>query len=230
MIRRASFRRLSRRTLLCPGFLLALLALGCTDSTGFLPCEAATHCPVVDENATAEDVRVAWAGGQDITVTLNGAPSDIGLVGGEVVFTPDPEDPDCEGSCAITLKRMNFLLDPLYLVSSSDSLKVSNLDVSFVAPLSLESPDGAGAVLPAGSETHACAKVKNLLTALPNALVEDGRLTARATTEELTLDARIPLTLYGSSESGCLQFDLELSGVLSGALPFAQNPLRPDPE
>jgi hypothetical protein len=49
------------------------------------------------------------------------------VLSGELVLTPDPEDPDCQGRCAVVLKRLRFTLEDLFLVSSEDALEVTGL-------------------------------------------------------------------------------------------------------
>jgi hypothetical protein len=47
---------------------------------------------------------------------------------------------------------------------------------------------------------------------------------ARATTEELTFEASVPITVNGSTDQGCRLFAIELGGTLHGKTPFEQNP------
>ena len=203
----------------------AVLVFGCSGTPDPVPCNAASQCPVVDEDATDEDVRVLWADGQMLEMTLDGAPTNVEVVGGEAVFTPDPDDPDCEGSCAITLKRLRLTMKTLYFVSSEDSVKVENLTISLAAPATLENPDGSGSLVPVGTETHTCATVQGLLWAHAGALTDAATLVARAENEELELTATIPFAIDGSTSFGCRPFELEISGSLVGATPFDQNPI-----
>ena len=41
-------------------------ATGCEGDPEPVPCNAAPECPIVDEDATDEDVRVLWAEGQKL--------------------------------------------------------------------------------------------------------------------------------------------------------------------
>jgi len=204
--------------------LLALLALGCAGDPAAIPCNEATECPVIDEAGGENDVRVLWAEGQKLTLALDGEPSDIEVVGGEAVYTPDPDDPDCEGRCAVTLKRLRVRLKTLYFVSSEDSVKVSGLELSIQAPLALDNPDGLGSIVPAETGTLTCATVQGLLWAHQTTLSEPAVLVARATNEALTFEFAAPMPLDGSTTLGCRPFELELSGTLTGAVPFDQNP------
>ncbi|HEX6767109.1 MAG TPA: hypothetical protein VF103_16545 [Polyangiaceae bacterium] len=203
----------------------AALVLGCSGTPDPVKCNAASECPVVDEDAAAEDVRVLWADGQKLEMTLDGAPTDVEVVGGEAVFTPDPSDPDCEGDCAITLKRLRLTMKTLYFVSSEDSVKVENLTISLRAPATLENPDGSGSVVPVGTATHTCATVQGLLWAYEGALSDAATLVARSSNEQLELTATIPFAIDGSTSLGCRPFELELNGSLVGATPFDQNPI-----
>ena len=197
---------------------------GCGADPEPVPCNEAAECPIIDEEASDDDVRVLWGEGQKLTLSLDDVPSDVEVVGGEVVYTPDPEDPDCEGRCAITLKRLRIRLKTVYFVSSEDSVKVSGLEFAFAAPLPLENPDGVGSIVPAETETLTCATVQGLLWAHRTALAEPAVLVAHATNESLSFDVVAPMPLDGSSALGCRPFDLELSGTLTGATPFEQNP------
>jgi len=167
---------------------------------------------------------VLWGEGQKLVLSLDDEPSEIEVVGGEVVFTPDPDDLDCEGPCAITLKRLRIRLKDLYFVSSEDSVKVSSLELAFNAPLELDNPDGVGSILPVGSETLTCATVQGLLWAHQTTLSEANVLVARATNESLTFDVSAAMPLDGSTVLGCRPFDLKLTGTLTGVTPFDQNP------
>jgi len=203
--------------------LLGSVFLGCAADPAPIPCNEATECPLVDEPAGDDDVRVLWAEGQKLTLALDGEPSEIEVVGGEVVYTPDPDDPDCEGSCAIMLKRLRVRLKTLYFVSSEDSVKVSGLELAIEAPLALEN-SGGGSIVPAETGTLTCATVQGLLWAHQTTLPEPAVLTARATNEALSFEFTASVPVDGSTSLGCRPFDLELSGTLDGALPFDQNP------
>jgi hypothetical protein len=199
-------------------------AVACVGPPDPVPCNAAPECPIVDEEATSDDVRVFWAADEGLVMTLGDSPSDIQVVGGEAVFTPDPADPDCLENCAITLKRLRVILDDMYLASSDDSVSIRDLEVAFGAPTVLENLDGAGSILPVGTVAQTCAKVQGILAVNVAALEDEGRIVARAVAEELTFDARVPLLIDASTAMGCRQFPLELSGSISGATPFEQNP------
>lgn len=199
--------------------------VGCGSPDDPVPCDSVPECPVIDEDASEDDVRVIWAEGQTLAMTLDGEASDIGVVSGEVVFTPDPVDPNCDGPCRITLKRLTVTLRNLYFVSSQDSVRVSGLTLAFKGPIALDNPDGSASILPAGAETLACATVEGIPWAQAGALGDEGgRLVARATTEELTFEALVPTTVNGSTDQGCKSFAIELGGTLHGATPFEQNP------
>jgi hypothetical protein len=209
---------------------ILILDTGCEGDPDIVPCNESPECPSVDEDATDEDVRVLWAEGQKLVLSLDSQPSDVEVTAGEVVYVPDPDDPDCEGACRLTVKRLSITLKTLYFVSSEDSVKVENLTLAFEAPLELESPDAAGAVVPPDADTLTCGTVQGLLWSHRSTLGEDprpdadARLVARATNEALTFDAVIPMTVDGTTVLGCRRFDLELSGTLTGATPFDQNP------
>jgi hypothetical protein len=203
----------------------AALMFGCSGTADPVPCNAVPECPVPDEDALVSDVRVLWADGQKLEMTLDGQPTEVEVVDGAVVFTPDPADPDCQSSCAITLKRLRITMKTLYFVSSEESVKVDHLTVAFEAPVVLENPDGSGSVLPASSETHTCATVQDILWAHESTLGEDALLVARAANEELTFSGRIPLAIDGSTSLGCRSFEIELNGSLTGKTPFDQNPI-----
>ena len=203
---------------------LVLFAAGCAGDPEPIPCNEAAECPVVDEAADDGDVRALWGEGQKLMLSLDEEPSEIEVVGGEVVFTPDPNDLDCEGPCAITLKRLRIVLKDLYFVSSEDSVKVSGLELAFNAPLELANPEGVGSILPVGSETLNCATVQGLLWAHQSTLSEANVLVARATNESLTFDVSAEMPLDGSTVLGCRPFDLKLTGTLTGVTPFDQNP------
>jgi hypothetical protein len=200
------------------------LATGCEGDPEAVPCNESPECPVVDEDATEEDVRVLWTEGQMVELALDGQLSEVEVTGGEVVYTPDPDDPECEGACNITLKRLKIALKTLYFVSSEDSVKVQGLTLSLAAPLALENPDGSGSVVPAESGTLTCATVQGLNWAYNGALEEEAHLVARATSESLTLDIVAPMAVDASTAYGCRPFGLELRGTLTGATPFDQNP------
>jgi hypothetical protein len=178
----------------------------------------------VDEEASEADVRVLWTEGQKLELTLNSQPSEVEVSGGEVVYTPDPDDPECEGACRITLKRLQIAFKTMYFVSSEDSVKVQGLTFAFEAPLELENPDGSASVVPAESETLTCATVQGLLWAHRSVLDDDARLVARTTSESLTLDIVAPMAVDASTVYGCQPFALEARGTLTGATPFDQNP------
>jgi hypothetical protein len=203
---------------------LVLGSLGCAADPTPIPCNEAAECPVVDEARDENDVRVLWAEGQRLTLALDGEPSEIEVTGGEVVYTPDPDDPDCEGSCAITLKRLRVRLKTIYFVSSDDSVKVSGLELALDAPLTLENPDGVGSIVPAETGTLTCATVQGLLWAHQTTLSQPAVLTARTTNEALSFEFAAPMPVDGSTSLGCRPFELELSGTLTGAIPFDQNP------
>ena len=203
---------------------LVSLAVACVGPPDPVPCAAAAECPIIDEEATSDDVRVLWAADERLVMTLGDAPSDIQVVGGEAVFTPDPADPDCLENCAITLKRLRVTLDDVYFVSSEDSVSVKELEIAFAAPAVLENAGGAGSILPKDTVTRTCARVQGILAASVSPLADEGRLAARAVAEELTFDAHVPLRIDASTAMGCQQFSLELSGSISGATPFDQNP------
>jgi hypothetical protein len=217
---RALLPAVARRSL----FFLMFASLGCAADPAPIPCNEATECPLFDEPAGDGDVRVLWAEGQKLTLALDGEPSEIEVIGGEVVYTPDPADPDCEGACAITLKRLRVRLKTLYFVSSEDSVKVSGLELAIRAPLDLESPGGSGSIVPADTGTLTCATVQGLLWAHQTPLVEPAVLTARATNEALSFRFAAPMPVDGSTSFGCRPFELELSGTLEGATPFDKNP------
>ena len=200
------------------------LAVACMGPPDPVPCDAAPECPVVDEEATSDDVRVLWPEDAGLVLTLGDSPSDILLVGGEAVFTPDPADPDCLENCAVTLKRLRVTLDDVYLASSQDSVSIKDLEVAFAAPAVLDGANGGGSILPAEMVTRTCARVQGILAVSVSALAAEGRLVARAVAEELTFDAHVPLRIDASTATGCQQFSLELSGSISGATPFDQNP------
>ena len=204
--------------------LAAVLAVACVGSPDPIPCPAAPECPVVDEEATSDDVRVVWAADQGLVLALGDSPSDIQVVDGEAVFTADPADPDCLENCAITLKRLRVVLDEVYLASSQDSVRIRDLTVAFGPPTVLENPGGAGSILPVGAVWQTCANVQGILAVSVAPLADEGRVVARAVAEEFTFDARVPLNIDASTAAGCQQFPLELSGSISGATPFAQNP------
>ena len=188
-------------------------------------CNESPECPIVDEDATDEDVRVLWAEGQRLLLSLDSQPSEVEVTAGEVVYAPDPDDLDCEGACRLTVKRLTITLKTMYFVSSEDSVKVENLTLAFAGPLELESPDGMGAIVPADAETQTCARVQGLLWAHRSTLDDtDARLVARATNEELTFEAVVPISVDGTTVLGCRPFELELRGTLLGATPFDQNP------
>ena len=200
------------------------LALCCAGPDDPIPCDPVPECPVVDEEATEDDVRVLWAEGQTLEMTLDAEPAQIEVVGGEVVFTPDAADPNCDGPCAITLKRLTLTLKNMYFVSSQDSVRVTGLTLAFKGPIVLDNPDGAASILPKSAETLTCATVQHIPWAHASTLGKDGRLAARATNEELTLEALVPMTVNGSTAVDCQPFAIELAGTLQGATPFDQNP------
>jgi hypothetical protein len=207
-----------------------VFTVGCGSPDDPVPCDSVPECPVIDEDATEDDVRVLWAEGQTLKMTLDGETSDIGVVSGEVVFTPDPADPNCDGPCSITLKRLSVTLRNLYFVSSQDSVLVSGLTLSFKGPIALDNPDGSASILPPSTETLTCATVEDIPWAHAGTLGEaGGRLVARATTEELTFEAVVPTTVNGSTDQGCKAFAIELGGTLHGATPFEQNPSTIEP-
>lgn len=199
-------------------------ATGCEGEPEPVPCNESPECPIVDEDASEEDVRVLWTEGQKLALTLDSQPSEVEVTGGEVVYTPDPADPDCEGACAITLKRLSIELKTMYFVSSEDSVKVQGLVFSIVAPLGLENPDGSASIVPKDADTLTCATVQDLLWAHRSKLDEDAQLVARATNEALTLDIVAPMAVDATTAFGCRPFDVELRGTLTGATPFDQNP------
>jgi hypothetical protein len=200
------------------------LAVACVGQPDPVPCTAAPECPVVDEEATSDDVRVLWAADEQLVLTLGDVPFDIQVVGGEAVFTPDPADPDCLENCAITLKRLRIALDDVYLASSEDSVSVRDLEVAFAAPTVLENPGSAGSIVPVDTVAQTCATVQGVRAVSVSALEDEGSIVARAVAEEFTFDARVPMRIDASTAMGCRQFSLELSGSLSGATPFEQNP------
>jgi hypothetical protein len=206
----------------------AALSCGCAGDPEAIPCNEVPECPEVDEPAGDGDVRVLWDEGQTATLSLDGEPSDIEVVGGEVVYTPDPEDPDCEGRCAITLKRLRVRLKTLYFVSSEDSVKVSGLELAIKAPLELDNPDGVGSIVPVATETLTCATVQGLPWAHETPLVEPAVVVARAANESLSFQFSAPMPVDGSTAFGCRPFDLVLSGTLTGAVPFDRNPVTPE--
>lgn len=219
----------SGRLLRCLAAASFVFAAGCSDPDDPVPCNDVPECPVVDEDATEDDVRVLWSDGQTLAMTLDGEPTDIGVIGGEVVFTPDPDDPNCDGPCSITLKRLTLTLRTLYFVSSQDSVRVSGLTLAFKGPIVLDNPDGAGSILPASAETLTCATVKEIPWAHASTLGQPGRLVARATNEELSFEAVVPMAVDGSTAEGCQSFAIELGGTLLGATPFDQNPVSIEP-
>jgi hypothetical protein len=200
------------------------LVFGCASDTAPIPCNEAPECPVVDEAAADGDVRVLWAEGQKLVLSLDAEPTEIEVIDGEVVYTPDPEDPECEGPCVITLKRLRVKLKTLFFVSSADSVKVQGLELAFKGPLVLDNPDGLGSIIPEGTGTLTCATVQSVLFAHETPLTEPVLLLARASSEALTFDFKAPMPVDGSTRLGCRPFELELSGTLAGATPFDQNP------
>jgi hypothetical protein len=190
------------------------------------PCPAATECPVIDEEATSDDVRVVWPADEQLVMTLGDVPTDIRVVGGDAVFTPDPADPDCLENCAITLKRLRMELDDVYIASAEDAVSVARLELAFGAPSVLENPGGSASILPVDTPTRTCASVQGILAVSRLGLVDEGRIVARAVNEELMVDVHVPIHIDASTAMGCRQFQLELSGSLTGATPFDQNPLR----
>jgi hypothetical protein len=215
------------RLLRCLAAALPVFVAGCSDPDEPIPCDDVPECPVVDEDATEDDVRVLWAEGQTLAMTLDGEATDITVIGGEVVFTPDPDDPNCDGPCSLTLKRLTLTLRDLYFVSSQDSVSVRGLTLAFKGPIVLDNPDGSGSILPKSAETLTCATVEDIPWAHASTLDEDGgRLVARATNEELSFAAVVPMAVDGSTAFGCQSFALELAGTLAGATPFDQNPTR----
>jgi len=207
----------------------AAMTFACMGDPDPIACDPAPECPTIDEEATVEDVRVFWAEGEKLVLTLDDSPSDIEVVGGEAVFTPDPADPDCMENCAITLKRLRVTLKDVYFISSQDSVRVAGLEVAFAGPSVLENPGAAGSILPVGTATRTCATVQGVSSASVSPLEVDARLTARAVNEELRIEARVPLVVDGSTKLGCQRFPLELSGTISGATSFEQNPTSPEP-
>ena len=216
---------------LIPGLatLPLLFAVGCSSPDDPIPCVAAPECPVVDEDATEDDVRVLWAEGQKLEMTLDGEATEIEVSRGEVVFTPDAADPNCDGPCSITLKRLTLSLRTLYFVSSQDSVRVSGLTFAFKGPIVLDNPDGSASILPGSAETLTCATVEDVLWAHASTLGQDARLVARATTEELSFQAVMPMAVDASTDQGCRSFAIELGGTLQGAIPFEQNPSTIEP-
>jgi hypothetical protein len=103
-------------------------------------------------------------------------------------------------------------------------VKVQGLTLAFSAPIELENPDGSGSIVPAGADTLTCATVQGLLWAHRSTIDEKATLVARATNEALTFDAIVPMAVDGTTVFGCRPFELELSGSLTGAVPFEQNP------
>ncbi len=200
------------------------LASGCEGNSEPVQCNESPECPVVDEDAAEEDVRVEWTDGQKLELMLDGQPSEVEVTGGQVVYTPDPDDPDCEGACSITLKRLSIALKTMYFVSSEDSVKVQGLTLAFETPLELENPDGSASIVPADAKTLTCATVQGILWAHRSTLDDEAHLVARATNESLTLDIVAPMAVDGTTAFGCRPFELELRGTLTGATPFAQNP------
>jgi hypothetical protein len=212
------------RPLRCLAAVSLVLVVGCASPDDPIPCDDVPECPVVDEEAAEDDVRVLWAEGQTLEMALDGEASEIEVESGEVVFTPDPADPNCDGPCSITLKRLTLTLKTLYFVSSQDSVRVSGLTLAFKGPSVLDNPDGSASILPVSAETLTCATVEDIPWASAGTLGQEGRLVARATTEELTFEALVPMTVNGSTDQGCQPFALELGGTLQGATPFEQNP------
>jgi hypothetical protein len=192
-------------------------------------CRPAPECPVIDADPADGDVRALWAKEQVMGVTLDGTTENISVASGEAVWTPDPNDPDCFGACAIVLKRLKIKLGTLYFASSQDAVRVRDLEVSFEGPTLLGSPDGLGAVLPEGMKTETCGTAENVLTAHQAALATDGRITARSASEALHLELGIPALVDGSTDFGCSQFHLDIAGTLTGATPFDANPVETMP-
>jgi hypothetical protein len=214
----------ARRLIRCLAKAPLAVAFGCSSPDDPVPCEDVPECPVVDEDATEDDVRVLWAEGQKLEMRLDSEPAEIEVASGEVVFTPDPADPNCDGPCFITLKRLTLTLKNLYFVSSQDSVRVSGLTLRFKGPIVLDNPDGSASILPASAETLTCATVEDIPWAHAGTLGTDGHLVARATTEELRFEASVPMTVNGSTDQGCRPFAIELNGTLHGRTPFDQNP------
>jgi hypothetical protein len=206
-----------------------LVSAACEGSPDEATCRPAPECHVIDADATDGDARALWAEGQMVGVTLNGTTENIAVKSGEAVWTPDPNDPDCFGACAIVLKRLKVGLNTLYFASSQDAVRVRNLEVSFEGPILLGSPDGLGAVLPVGMKTETCAAAENVLTVHQAALASEGRITARSASEALHVELNAPAFVDGSTDLGCIQFNLAITGTLTGATPFDANPVETMP-
>ena len=57
----------------------------------------------------------------------------------------------------------------------------------------------------------------------------DGRITARSASEALNLELSVPAVVDGTTDFGCAQFHLDITGSLTGATPFDANPVETMP-
>ena len=215
----AGEQRLKRRSLVA-----LVLALGCEGGPSAVPCREALECPVVDEEPSDTDLRAEWLPGQQLTLWLDGYRSLVDVISGEVVLAPDPEDPECTGPCAVTLKRLRIGIEDLVFASPDDAIDVTGLEVALRAPIALERPDGAPHAVPIGTEVMACATAAGLLSAETSALIQDLPLSLATADQALSLEASVPIALYGTSYYGCVGFDLLLEGRLEAAPGAAAHP------
>ena len=139
---------------------LAAVAL-VTNGCGKGACTKFGGCPAVDEDGDAGAVAINLNYSNALVTIDEDPPQDMALLGGQVILAPS--EPNCVASldhpCHATLSRLKFQVSGFTQRFSDDStLMVDEPAVSLVAPVELDD-QGAGFLIPAGSQFQTCALV-----------------------------------------------------------------------
>lgn len=202
---------------------IGALTLGCDN--GKSTCGDEEECPSLTADALSSDAVLTWDTDSSVDAKLGGETTSARVSGGQAVFTLN--DPDCSADCEYTLKSLYFELERLIFVTDG-SISIDELRLGIDPESSVSLPDSAGSyVLPRGTPTLGCATVNDDALSTKSSLEKAATLAIDPANETFTFQGELPFEFGAMPNRECADYELTLSGNVTAATPWEQNPARP---
>jgi hypothetical protein len=199
---------------------LAALAWGCGSECDSRPCK------MVDREARSGEFVVELdAGRAFVSYRIDEFQSDMGLAGGELVFST--ETPSCVASsdnpCRITLQRLRVELSSMTQPTTEGTVELNRPVLSLVAPLELVDEGGGFFLEPGRATVQTCVSVDDRPDSALAPLRKPFAVTLDFESRTSSFEGALPVR-FGLGESECVQKEGEATILATGETPWNEAP------
>jgi hypothetical protein len=179
-------------------------------------------CEKVDREARGGDVAIDLdTDTAFVFYSIDGFDADVGVTGGEIVFTTDA--PSCSASsdnpCTITLERLRIELSSLTQPTNEGDVRLEHPVVSVVAPLELTDEGSGFALLPSRTRVQTCVSVDGRSDSTLVPLEKPLNMNLDFENEGASLSGTLPIR-FGIGENECKQQQATGTILASGKTPW----------